>query len=422
MQIGEGRFLRGFFDWMIAELHRAGLYEGSILVTTPRPARPEVLKTWARQENRFTVRRRGLFNGRTIDVEDNVTQVSRILDPHSQWTSFLGSADNPDITLVVSNTTEAGLVYHEEPWAPDRSPATVAGRLTRWFYHRYETLGEDAPSVDVLPFELVAQNGRVLQLLMAHYISAWGLSENFSVWLFTHNNFYNTLVDSIVTSAGPDTLDVIREPYYRLVVDGFGPLPYRMPFDQAGLSVEFVVDVIPYQALKIRALNGTHSALAALGTLAGLTTVGEVMNHPMLGEYVVRLLHNEILPTLPRFGLGRETIEQFATDVLERFQNPFLAHQLRDIQQNGLAKLTQRLLPAMSDYWSLTHDVPPLLTVGAAAVLITHNAALPAADGKNLMAAPLADAVQNAMSDIKTVGWEAAVRTRLDQAQSNNGL
>lgn len=406
--------MRGFFDWMIAELKRSGLYNGEIVVTTPRRSNSEMLDIWARSHHRFRVSRRGLKNGRLLQVDDDVAVVSRIVDPYHHWPDFLASAENPDITLVVSNTTEAGLAYQCLPWEEAQCPTTFGARLTRWFYHRYRTLGESAPAVDVVPFELVAHNASVLRHVMARHIADWNLPHAFSHWLFAHNAFYNTLVDSIVTSAGPGTLDVVREPYYRLVIDGFGPLSHRLNFAKAGLAVDFVADVTPYQALKIRALNGTHSAIAALGILAGLDTVGAAMADPRLRVYAVRLLREEIVPTLPAFGLAQTYINTFAADVLERFQNPFLAHQLRDIQQNGLAKMGQRLLPTINDYWTRHGRMPPLLALACAAVLLTHREE-PAGNWSQALSDPqLADFIVKTEAAISERGWEDALGRALE--------
>lgn len=399
---------------MVAELNKSGFDPGDILVTTPRPAKPGVFSVWAAVQNQFVVHRRGLLNGEMVDQRDRVAAISRILDPHIAWGEFLASAENPDLTIVVSNTTEAGLVYSPTSPSPHEPATTLAARLTRWFHHRWMVLGPECPPVDVLPLELVARNGHVLQKLMARHVADWDLPEDFDQWLFGTNAFYNTLVDSIVTSAGQDTLDVIREPYYRLVVEGFGPLAERLPFRKAGLSVDFVTDITPYQALKIRALNGPHTALAALGTLAALKTVGEVMAHPILRTYVMQLLQEDIVPTLGRFALPQSEVNHFATDVLERFQNPFLAHRLRDIRLNALAKTTQRLIPALNDFWTLKGQPSARLCVGIAAVLLTEQAPDPRSWWSDTIAAPeLISAIEVALANLTRRGWESTVRETL---------
>lgn len=372
LQIGEGRFLRGFFDWMVQELAARSGYDGNVVVILPRPARPGVRDLWEQQGSQFSVHIRGTMKGIRVEQAHQIGVVSRLLDAHSQWPDFLATASNSHITTIVTNTTEAGLVYQDEPYYEWRCPNSVGGKLTRWLWQRYQIFsGSPEAGVDLLPCELIEENGAALKGLIHRHAEAWQLPAGFLTWL-DHSRFFNTLVDSIVTDAPQpaDSLDVVREPYYRWTIQRMGGIVPHLPFREAGLPVDFVHDLAPQQALKVRILNGAHTAMAGLGVMLGIRTVGEAMDHPLVRQFVERLLVKEAAPTLPPLGVPLQEVYTFIADVLERFQNPDITHLLEHIQLNALSKVKTRLLPTLQDAWAQSGDVPPRLTLAVAAQYI----------------------------------------------------
>ncbi len=377
LQIGEGRFLRGFVDWLLQQLDNQGLYDGRVVVAVPRPSRPGALDAWEQQGCRFTVGIEGRTAGQVVRQYETVSVIRRIFDPHQQWPEFLALARQADIDIVVSNTTEAGLVYQPEPFVPAVCPQAFPAKLTAYLYTRYQAFeGAVDRGLDIVPCELVEQNGDLLKTLVLRYADSWQLPEEFSMWVDGANRFYNTLVDSIVTTGdsssgrGDDRLAVIREPYYRWVIAGPAALRSKWRFAAAGLRVDWVSDLTPFRTVKVRVLNGAHTAMAGLGLLAGRHTVKEVMDDPTLSHYVRTLLTQEVRPTLIARGIDTTEIDTFIADVLERFQNPFLHHQLADIQLNAWSKMRYRLLPTLKEYAERFGEVPPLLTLGWSAQVL----------------------------------------------------
>ena len=404
LQIGEGRFLRGFFDWMVQELSTKTSDEGNVVVVLPRPARPGVRDLWEQQDAQFSVHIRGTMKGTRVDQAHRIAVVSRLLDAHSQWPDFLATASNPHITTIVTNTTEAGLVYQDEPYDEWRSPHSVGGKLTRWLWQRYQIFsGSPEAGVDVLPCELIEENAVALTALIHRHAEAWQLPAGFQMWL-DHSRFFNTLVDSIVADAplpaGP--LDVVREPYYRWTIQTTGGIVPRLPFREAGLHVDYVSDLAPQQALKVRVLNGAHTAMAGLGVMLGIRTVGEAMNHSRMRRFVERLLVDEVAPTLPPLGIALEAAHTFIADVLERFQNPDITHLLEHIQLNALSKVKTRLLPTLHDAWAQTASVPPLLTLAVAAQSVLAGS--PAATLAPQLPESLSEQVAGYMDALKEKG------------------
>lgn len=136
-----------------------------------------------------------------------------------------------------------------------------------------------------------------------------------------------------------DAWPVVAEPYLEWVVeDRFAA---GRP-DWAAGGARFVAEAAPFETLKLRMVNGAHSALAYLSVMAGWTTVDQALAQPALRAYLARLMRAEIVPTLPQLpGLDLEAYQQ---RLLQRFMNPALKHQTRQIAMDGSQKLPQRLL------------------------------------------------------------------------------
>ncbi|NMP24676.1 tagaturonate reductase [Sulfobacillus harzensis] len=374
LQIGDGRFLRGFVDWMLQQLHSRNLYDGRVVVAVPRPAMPGKLDRWHAHGYKYHVNIRGIDQGQLIDARDTVNVISRIFDPHAEYRQFLDLATSPDVDVVVSNTTESGITFNPEPFPTNVCPRTFPAKLTAYLWARFETFdGDPSRGMDIVPCELVEQNGRLIQALVLRHAESWNLPAEFTEWVKTSNRFYNTLVDSIVTSDPEGSgLDIMREPYYRLVIQGPDNLARKWRFQDAGLHVDWVPDIDPYRTVKVRVLNGAHTAMAALGLLLGLDTVKEVMADEALQQHIDQLLTHEVRPTLIQEGIPDHELDQFIYDTLERFQNPYLEHQLKDIQLNAMDKMRHRLLPTLTGYHRMTGTLPNRLIVSWAAQLLWH--------------------------------------------------
>jgi len=150
-----------------------------------------------------------------------------------------------------------------------------------------------------------------------------------------------TVVDRIVP-APSDPLTVVAEPFSQWVIeDAFaGPRP---AWENAGALL--VADSRPYELRKLRLLNASHSALAALGLPKGHETVAEAIADPELEVFVRRLLDDELIPTVP----ADLDPHAYAERMLERFRNPRIEHRLEQIATGAEHKIAQRLLPAADE-------------------------------------------------------------------------
>src|SRR5690606_23679664 len=122
-------------------------------------------------------------------------------------------------------------------------------------------------------------------------------------------------------------------------------------------------DVEPYELMKLRMLNGSHSTLAYLGYLAGHQYVADAIADPAIRRLVDRLMSEEVMPTLP---MPRADLEAYRHRLLERFANPALQHRTWQIAMDGSQKLPQRLLGTIRDRLGAGQGID-VLALGVAA-------------------------------------------------------
>nr|WP_231638510.1 tagaturonate reductase [Paenibacillus sp. JCM 10914] len=383
LQIGEGNFLRGFFDWMIYECNRKGLFHGSIAVSQPRPGGRHKLEQLRQQDGIYGLMTRGLQDGEKIELQQWIPVFSKMVEPYSEWAAFLKLAENPDLDIIVSNTTEAGLDYQPSEWNPNEPVLSFPGKLTLLLYRRYECFsGSPDKGWMILPCELLERNGDILKSIVLRHAQDWNLPSSFRRWVTEHNVFLNSLVDRIVTGYPEkaeeffgewgleDRLLNTAEPYYFWAIEGDARLDARLPLQTAGLQVQWVPDLTPYQLRKVRILNGTHTLMAGIGLLRGFAEVRETAEHPEWGARIYEAMLQEIVPLVP---LELEEVRAYAASVWERFRNPYIRHKLQDISMNSISKFKVRLLPTLKGYVERFHVLPPLIVSSLASLIRLYH-------------------------------------------------
>jgi len=247
-------------------------------------------------------------------------------------------------------------------------------------HHRYNFFsGASDKGLILLPCELIEKNGENLKHAILQYIEHWKLSDGFKTWIEQHNIFCNTLVDRIVPGFPKDTIQeihkstgyednlvVMAEPFHLWVIEAPESVRRVFPTEQAGLQVKFVDDLTPYRTRKVRILNGAHTALVPVAYLRGLKTVRESVNDKFVGEFIRKSIIEEIIPTL---DLPKAELDQFANDVMERFQNPFIRHELMSIALNSVSKFKVRVLPSLLGYIEIEKQLPERLVFSLASLI-----------------------------------------------------
>ncbi|MGB2579485.1 tagaturonate reductase [Elusimicrobium simillimum] len=380
LQIGEGNFLRAFADWMVDVVNEAGDYKGSILLTTARSAgKSEILN---KQDGLYTVVTRGIDNGQLVSQTRAITSVSKCLNILSDYAKFIGSAKNPELEVVISNTTEAGISYKEEDKITDTPPSSFPAKMTAFLYERFKAFnGDNTKGLLFLPTELIDYNGAELKKYILQYTAAWNLPAEFAAWVEAACKFTNTLVDRIVPGYPKDKTEVdalekelgytdellvTAEPFNIWVIEGKQEWKDILPLHKTNPNVVWTDNVAPYKTRKVRILNGAHTATVPAAYLAGHTIVLEFMNDPIFKKYVDGLLFDEVIPTL---DLPRADLEAFAKAVNDRFANPYIKHALLDISLNCCSKFNARCLPSLLEYNKRKGELPKILTFALAAFI-----------------------------------------------------
>ena len=138
LQFGEGNFLRAFVDWIIDQLNEKGDFNGDVMMVQPlAQGMGEMINS---QNGVYTTVLRGVQNGKTVEEFRKITSVKGCINPYSDYEAFIAQAENPDLRFIISNTTEAGIAYHEGDKLEDKPQVSYPGKVCAFLYHRYKLL------------------------------------------------------------------------------------------------------------------------------------------------------------------------------------------------------------------------------------------------------------------------------------------
>ena len=394
LQFGEGNFLRAFADyWFDMANEKAGWNGKCVLV---QPIAQGLTQLINRQEGLYTLYLRGRQNGEKVDAKRVISSVSRCLNPYEKqdYDAMMDVAAGEALEYIVSNTTEAGIVYDPSCRLEDCPPASFPAKLTQVLLHRWRA---GRPGVVVLSCELIDNNGKELLRCVNQYIKQWGLEEGFARWVNGDCTFCSMLVDRIVPGRIRDAAEAARledENGYRDALIDVGEvfgvwniegpewLAEKLPFRAAGLNCPVVPDVTPYKKRKVRILNGAHTGFVPGAYLAGYDIVRDCMQDDVILGFMNRMLHEEVIPTLP---LDRQDLEAFAAAVQDRFNNPFINHELMSITLNSTSKWRARNMPSLLEYAQTAGKLPPCLAMSFAAYIAFYSSDIQALTEQGLV-------------------------------------
>ena len=369
LQYGEGNFLRSFVDLYFETLNREG---GEWAVEIVKPIPFGSLDAFARQENRYHVILRGVKDGNAAETVYPVSVVEQAISPFDDFPAYAALAADPALAVIVSNTTEAGICYHEGDSFDGFAEITYPAKLTKFLYARFRA---GLPGVYLLPVELIGNNADELFRCVEKYIDLWQLPEAFREWNRTENFYCNTLVDRIVSGfprdealrerlwklvGERDDLLSVAEPFVLWVIENKGKIADLLPAGHHNIDIILTDDIAYYKKRKVRVLNGSHTNLVAAGLLLGAETVYDCMTN----ETLYRFFRASLEEIVPFVSSDRSMTERFAADVEERFRNPYLNHQLTSIALNSISKWRARVLPTFRDFFAANGRIPEHLTVG----------------------------------------------------------
>lgn len=294
--------------------------------------------------------------------------------------SVLAAMCEPQVAIVSLTITEKGYCHSpatgqlmldhpmiaadlQNPHQPKSAPGVVVEALAR-------RKAAGLAAFTVMSCDNMPENGHVMRNVVTAYARA--VDAELAAWIEQHVTFPSTMVDRIVPAVTADTLDKIEnltgvrdpagvacEPFRQWVIeDNF--VAGRPQWEKAG--AELVSDVIPFEEMKLRMLNGSHSFLAYLGYLAGYQHINDCMGDENYRVAARALMLNEQAPTLKVQGVD---LTRYADLLIERYSNPALRHRTWQIAMDGSQKLPQRMLDSVR--WHLAHNSRfDLLALGVA--------------------------------------------------------
>jgi fructuronate reductase len=318
------------------------------------------------QDNLYTVAEMsaGAWTARVVGVVKNAL--------HAQvdgLEAVFSALCEPQVAIVSLTITEKGYCHSpatgqlmlespmiaadlQNPHQPKSAPGVIVEALAR-------RKAAGLAAFTVMSCDNMPENGHVMRNVVTAYARA--VDAELADWIENHVTFPSTMVDRIVPAVTPDTLDKIEqltgvrdpagvacEPFRQWVIeDNF--VAGRPQWEKAG--AELVADVIPFEEMKLRMLNGSHSFLAYLGYLAGYQHINDCMGDDNYRCAARALMLQEQAPTLKVKGVD---LQQYADRLIERYSNPALRHRTWQIAMDGSQKLPQRMLDSVR--WHLVHD------------------------------------------------------------------
>jgi tagaturonate reductase len=382
LQFGTGVLLRALPDYFIDKANKLGIFNGRIVIVKSTAGDTEL---FASQDNLYTHCVRGILDG--VNVEEDIinASISRVLSARSQWKEILECAANPDMQVIISNTTETGICLTNDN-INSLPPESFPGKLLSFLYNRYTIFnGDTSKGMVVIPTELISDNGDKLFSIVKQLAEQNGLDTAFMEWLENSNYFCNSLVDRIVpnvlsadlqneienTSGYKDDLLVTSELYNLWAIEAKDrKVQEILSFQKADKGVVIEKNIEVYRELKLRLLNGSHTFNCALAHFAGFETVRLAMANVDFSNYVEQLMLGEICQAINNNNISLERAEIFSYSVLERFRNPYIDQKWLSISLHFSLKMRARNIPLIINYFNRCGRVPECMSLGFASYLL----------------------------------------------------
>lgn len=282
--------------------------------------------------------------------------------------TVLAAMCEPQVAIVSLTITEKGYCHSpatgqlmldhpaivadlQSPQQPKSAPGVIVAALAR-------RRAAGLPAFTVMSCDNMPENGHVMRNVICAYAQA--VDAGLAAWIARNVTFPSTMVDRIVPAMTAETLDKIEqltgvrdpagvacEPFRQWVIeDNF--VAGRPEWEKAG--AELVADVLPFEEMKLRMLNGSHSFLAYLGYLSGYQHINECMEDEHFRRAARALMLEEQAPTLNVTGVD---LTRYADMLIARYSNTGLRHRTWQIAMDGSQKLPQRMLDSVR--WHLVH-------------------------------------------------------------------
>jgi len=381
LQFGTGVLLRGLCDYFVDKANKKGIFKGRIVVV--KSTNKGGADAFQHQQNLYTHCIKGIEEGKEVEKYLVNGSISRTINANTDWDQIIACASNPEMKIVLSNTTEVGIQYQAGDNLFGACPKSFPAKLLSFLHARYTHFkGSKEAGMVIIPTELIINNGDVLKGILLQLCKEHQLDANFITWLTTHNHFCNSLVDRIVPGKPDaetiatvqeklgytDDLIIQSEVYALWAIQGNDEVQKILSFAQVDKGVIIQDDIEIHRELKLRLLNGTHTLICGMSYLLGFRLVKDVMANGYLGKLVMNLMLSELAPAIP-YKMDFKVADRFGRAVLDRFRNPFINHKLIDITVQYTTKMKMRNIPLLVNYYKVFGKAPELFAMGFAAYL-----------------------------------------------------
>ena len=391
LQFGTGVLLRALPDYFIDKANKQGVFNGRIVVVKSTESDSSAFD---RQDGLFTICIRGVERGNVVTENSINASISRVLSAKTEWDKILLCAHNPELTVIISNTTEVGIQLVDDN-IRDTPPVSFPGKLLAFLFERYLAFnGLPSSGLVILPTELIADNGKTLQSILQTLAKQHNLSEAFIHWMNHSNTFCNTLVDRIVPGKPnssevakiqddlgyTDELLTVSEVFRLWAIEGDEKVKAVLSFYQADDGVKIVPDIMMFKELKIRLLNATHTLMCGTAFLSGFDLTRTSTLDPIFGAFTKKLMQSEIAPAIP-YLIDEKLKITFAESVIDRFANPAVDHAWQSVALQYSSKMKMRCLPLLTQHYTFSQE-PPVLFATCFAAFLLYVKAVKSENGK----------------------------------------
>ena len=383
LQFGTGVLLRGLPDYFIDKANRQNIFNGRIVVVkSTASGGTDAFET---QNGLFTLIERGIDNNQKVDEIIINSSISRVVSAKEEWNKVLACASNPSMQIIISNTTEVGIVLVDDDINAN-PPVSFPGKLLAFLIARYKAFnGSKESGMVIVPTELIVDNAKKLKSIVIELAKKNNVEKIIIDWIENANDFCNSLVDRIVPGklaqdeqkiteeklGYTDDLMIMSE-WYRLwaIETKSTKTKEILSFAKTDSGVIIADNIDVYRELKLRLLNGTHTFTCGLAFLAGFKTVKEAMEDKIFSSFITQLAMEEIAPSITNDYLSLQNAKEFSQKVLDRFRNPYIEHQWISITMQYSSKMKMRNVPIIFKNYERNGFVSDGLAFGFAAYIL----------------------------------------------------
>lgn len=361
LQFGTGVLLRGLPDYYIDKANKVGVFKGRIAVV--KTTSHGEIESFKKQNFLYTHFMVGIIDNKITEKTIINTSISRVLQADNEWDSIVEIAKNPNTELIISNTTEQGLVYQQESILSG-VPHSFPMKLLALLWARFQALGNSQEAnIVIIPTELIEYNGDLLKKYVLAGAAYNQLSEDFVAYLNNQVSFCNSLVDRIVPGKPKkdfnseavknfefeDQYSLMSEPFGLWAIEGNEKVKECLSFAKVDEGVKIVNDISQFKELKLRLLNATHILSCGTAILLKIKTVKDGMKNAEFRPF----FDNLILDIKKAFliDIDSKIIDGFANSVAQRFENPYIEHYWESILLNYTTKMKIRAVPLLMNYY-----------------------------------------------------------------------